>query len=85
MASSPEELDTYEQLKGRLDEIAALVSDDAIELEDALDLYEEAVKLGLRASDIIEQGTAEAVAAMAADQADDRDADQADGGEGAQA
>ena len=43
---------SFEDLKTRLDEIVALVSDDS------LDLYEEAVGIGLSASRIMEEGIA---------------------------
>ena len=46
----------FEDLKGRLDEIVAAVSKEDLPLDEALDLYEEAVDLGLQASRIMEQG-----------------------------
>lgn len=49
----------YRELKERLDQIVDAVSVDDLPLDDALALYEEAVKLGLRASDLIEQDTEE--------------------------
>ena len=60
--------DTFEGVKARLDEIVAAVSDDDLPLDEALALYEEAVGLGLRASDLIEEGI-EARDAAAADEA----------------
>ena len=45
---------SYEQINDRLKEIASLVGDDSIALDDALDLFEEAVRLGVRASALIE-------------------------------
>ena len=60
--------DTFEGVKARLDEIVAAVSDDDLPLDEALALYEEAVGLGLRASDLIEEGI-EARDAVAADEA----------------
>ncbi|MDO4502712.1 MAG: exodeoxyribonuclease VII small subunit [Coriobacteriia bacterium] len=48
---------SYEQLKERLDQIVDAVSVDDLSLDEALDLYEEAVKLGMRASELIEQDT----------------------------
>lgn len=50
-----QQFDTFEDVKGRLDEIVAAVSDDDLPLDEALSLYEEAVSLGLRASDLLEQ------------------------------
>lgn len=46
--------DDFESIKARLEEIANAVGDDSISLDDALDLYEEAVSLGMRVSDTIE-------------------------------
>ncbi len=50
------ETTSFRELKARLDEIVELVSDDSLPLEDALKYYEEAVGLGLEASNILEQG-----------------------------
>lgn len=44
----------FEAMKSRLDEIADAVSAEGISLDDALVLYEEAVKLGLAACDVSE-------------------------------
>jgi exodeoxyribonuclease VII small subunit len=41
-------------VKARLDEIAKAVADDELPLDDALAYYEEAVKLGMRASELME-------------------------------
>ena len=49
-----EAYDSFEAVKTRLDEIVDAVSDDDLALDDALALYEEAVGLGLRASDLLE-------------------------------
>lgn len=46
---------TFEESKARLEEIANLVEDPAISLDEALALYEEAVKIGLHACDVSEQ------------------------------
>ncbi len=46
---------TFEESKARLEEIAALVEDPQISLDEALKLYEEAVKIGLHACDVSEQ------------------------------
>lgn len=54
MANSSE-YDSFEAVKGRLDEIVDAVGDDNLPLDDALALYEEAVSLGLRASDLLEE------------------------------
>lgn len=57
---------SFEDIKTRLDEIASLVSDDSLPLDEALDLYEEAVGIGLQASRIMEEGIAEKEAEQAA-------------------
>ncbi|MBO4352252.1 MAG: exodeoxyribonuclease VII small subunit [Eggerthellaceae bacterium] len=49
-------LDDFEAIKLRLEEIVTAVSDENIPLDDALDLYEEAVELGMRISDVLEDG-----------------------------
>ncbi|MCL1797729.1 MAG: exodeoxyribonuclease VII small subunit [Eggerthellaceae bacterium] len=49
----------YLSVKDRLDEIVEIVSDEEISLDDALDLYEEAVKLGLSVSNLLEEDIAE--------------------------
>ena len=46
----------FESVKARLAEIAEAVDDEGLSLDDALDLYEEAVALGLQASDLLETG-----------------------------
>lgn len=46
---------TFDESKARLEEIADLVEDPEISLDDALKLYEEAVKIGLHACDVSEQ------------------------------
>ncbi len=52
-----EAYDTFDAMKARLDEIADEVNAEGISLDDALALYEEAVALGLRASDLLEEGS----------------------------
>lgn len=47
--------DTFDDLKVRLDEIVGAVQDESLPLDKALALYEEAVSLGLRASDLLEE------------------------------
>ena len=46
----------FESVRNRLAEIAETVDDESLSLDDALDLYEEAVALGLQASDLLETG-----------------------------
>lgn len=55
-----EDARSFEELKMRLDEIVSLVSADSLPLDEALDLYEEAVGIGLSASRIMEEGIASA-------------------------
>ncbi len=49
---------SFEDIKLRLDQIVAAVSDEELPLEEALSLYEEAVGIGLAASRIVEEGLA---------------------------
>lgn len=56
---------SYESIKKRLDDIVEAVGDENIPMDDALKLYEEAVRLGLQASRIMEQGIAQNNAAAA--------------------
>lgn len=65
-----ESYESFESVKGRLDQIVDAVSDDALPLDQALSLYEEAVGLGLRASDLLEQGIDAKRAEQALAQAD---------------
>lgn len=51
----PESYENFTDIKERLDEIVQAVSDDGMPLDDALALYEEAVKLGMRVSSLMEQ------------------------------
>lgn len=53
---SAEQLSEFAAVKARLEEIARAVDDEDLPLDDALDLYEEAVKLGLKASSLLEVG-----------------------------
>lgn len=50
---------SYDQVSDRLDEIVEAVSAPGISLDEALALYEEAVKLGLSACDLSEEGAEE--------------------------
>ncbi|MBQ3302239.1 MAG: exodeoxyribonuclease VII small subunit [Eggerthellaceae bacterium] len=56
MKAKASEYETFEAVKARLDDIVSAVDDDALSLDGALDLYEEAVSLGMRASDLLEEG-----------------------------
>ena len=64
--------DTFEAVKSRLDEIVDAVGNEELPLDDALALYEEAVGLGLRASDLLEEN-------IEAQRAEDEAATEADG------
>lgn len=55
---TPNQEQDFAAVKARLDEIVQAVSDDSLPLDDALALYEEAVTLGLRVSDLLEVGIA---------------------------
>ena len=56
MKPNVESFDSFDAVKARLDEIVAAVGDESMPLDDALDLYEEAVALGMRATDLLETG-----------------------------
>ena len=56
MKAKAAEYETFEALKARLDEIVEAVGDENLPLDDALDLYEEAVALGMRVSELMEEG-----------------------------
>ena len=56
MANNVQDLQDFEAVQTRLDEIAKIVADEDTPLDEALDLYEEAVSLGMRASDLLEEG-----------------------------
>lgn len=47
--------ETYDEVRARLDEIADAVNAEGVTLDEALALYEEAVKLGLLACDLSEE------------------------------
>ncbi|MBQ9043608.1 MAG: exodeoxyribonuclease VII small subunit [Eggerthellaceae bacterium] len=55
-ADQEQQPNEFETVKARLEEIARAVDDENLSLDDALDLYEEAVKLGLQASNLLEVG-----------------------------
>lgn len=65
--------DTFEAVQNRLDEIVKAVSDESVPLDEALALYEEAVSLGLRGSDLLEENI-EAFDAQRDDAGTDSDA-----------
>ena len=67
MAGAAVEYRTYDEVKERLDEIVNAVGSDDLPIKDALSLYEEAVLLGLAASDLIERDMKERRAAGAAE------------------
>lgn len=56
MKPNVDSFDSFDAVKARLDEIVAAVGDESMPLDDALDLYEEAVALGMRATDLLETG-----------------------------
>lgn len=60
MPKDTKQYESYAEVKARLDEIVEAVKNDDLPLDDALDLYEEAVTLGLRVSDMLEDDIDEA-------------------------
>lgn len=48
----------FAEVKSRLDDIVEEVSDESISLDDALGLYEEAIKLGMQVSSLLEEDIA---------------------------
>ncbi|MBQ9955885.1 MAG: exodeoxyribonuclease VII small subunit [Eggerthellaceae bacterium] len=60
---------SFDAVRARLDEIVEAVASDDISLDDALVLYEEAVKLGLSACDLSEADVEDVLAAEQAQEA----------------
>ena len=54
MASHNVDGASFSQIRNRLDEIATQVRGDDLPLDAALDLYDEAVKLGMKATELLE-------------------------------
>ena len=50
----PRELKEYEQIEGRLKEIEQKITTENLDMDESLELYEEAVNLGMKASQTIE-------------------------------
>ena len=57
MSDAP--LQDFQSVKQRLEQIADAVNDEAMPLDEALDLFEEAVALGMQISDLLEAGVDE--------------------------
>lgn len=70
--------ESYDEVRARLDEIAEAVSAEGVTLDEALALYEEAVKLGLLACDLSEE---DAQAIVDAEENEHVVADEGDGEE----
>ena len=68
-------LQDFEAIKMRLEEIVEAVSGESIPLDDALDLYEEAVELGMRVSDVLEDDIEVDEAALAGEDAGEQTQD----------
>ena len=68
-------LQDFEAIKTRLEEIVEAVSDESIPLDEALDLYEEAVELGMRVSDVLEDDIEVDEAALAGEDAGEQTQD----------
>ena len=81
MSVKAADYETFEALKARLDEIVEAVGDENLPLDDALDLYEEAVALGMRASDLLEVGISLDDSAEGQDAAEAAEADGAYAGD----
>ena len=62
-----QEYQSYSEVKARLDEIVSAVDSEELSLDDALALYEEAVKLGMRTVSMIEEDAAARVEAQQAE------------------
>lgn len=54
-SESCDDLGSFAVVKSRLEEIVEVVTDESTSLDDALALYEEAVKLSMRASQVLEE------------------------------
>ena len=52
---NPEQITTFAQARERLESIVSQVKDKDLPLEQSLDLFEEAVRLGNRCSELIEE------------------------------
>lgn len=74
--------DTFDDVRNRLDEIVEAVNAPGISLDEALSLYEEAVKLGLAACDLSEEGAEELIAQEEAKEAAEKEAAHAEDGAG---
>ena len=75
MQNRTQSQDSFESLKKRLEEIAEAVGDESMALDDALDLYEEAVELGMRVSDVLEDDIEVDEAALAGEDAGEQTQD----------
>ena len=71
---------TYDEITKRLDEIVAAVRDKDTSLEHSLDLFDEAIELGSKAVDMVDDVhlTAEEAAQLEADEAGSTDQPEAD-------
>lgn len=67
----------FEEVKTRLDEIVDAVSDEEISLDSALDLYEEAIALGMQVSSLLEEDIAAEEVKKAVEAMDSEHSDQA--------
>ena len=56
MSEAAHDPEGFDGVKARLEEIAEAVSSDDVSLDQALDLFEEAVSLGMQVSDLLEAG-----------------------------
>lgn len=56
MSAPSQQPASFEEAKARLEQIADAVGNEDMPLDEALDLFEEAVALGLAVSDLVEEG-----------------------------
>lgn len=54
-SESCDDPESFAAVKSRLEEIVEVVTDESTSLDDALELYEEAVKLSMKASQVLEE------------------------------
>ncbi len=74
-----DELESYAQVKEKLDCLVDKVTDENISLDEALDFYDEAVSLAAKACDLLDVGTDEDVNGEAQDDARDEACDETHG------
>lgn len=66
MTTTAPKAQDFGDVKQRLEQIAAAVADENMPLDEALDLFEEAVSLGMQVTDLLEVGLEDSVDPVAA-------------------